>query len=142
MKNASYLMGENIAKRRMELGFTQEKAAELIGVSRQSYSRIERGKTRLVSKKLSKIADAFHCDENLIMLGYDFPFDPKRVESLLNEKDEEIVYAHKSIEELEQRIQILNEKITSQEKNIDILLRSQEASLRIIEELESQQHKE
>ena len=40
------LMGENIAKRRMELGFTQEKAAELIGVSRQSYSRIERGKTR------------------------------------------------------------------------------------------------
>ena len=39
------LMGENIAKRRMELGFTQEKAAELIGVSRQSYSRIERGKT-------------------------------------------------------------------------------------------------
>lgn len=136
------LMGENIAKRRMELGFTQEKAAELIGVSRQSYSRIERGKTRLVSKKLSKIADAFHCDENLIMLGYDFPFDPKRVESLLNEKDEEIVYAHKSIEELEQRIQILNEKITSQEKNIGILLRSQEASLRIIEELESQQHKE
>ena len=59
-------MGENIAKRRMELGFTQEKAAELIGVSRQSYSRIERGKTRLVSKKLSKIADAFHCDENLV----------------------------------------------------------------------------
>ena len=76
------------------------------------------------------------------MLGYDFPFDPKRVESLLNEKDEEIVYAHKSIEELEQRIQILNEKITSQEKNIGILLRSQEASLRIIEELESKQHKE
>ena len=64
------------------------------------------------------------------------------MESLLNEKDEEIVYAHKSIEELEQRIQILNEKITSQEKNIGILLRSQEASLRIIEELESQQHKE
>ena len=60
----------------------------------------------------------------------------------MNEKDEEIVYAHKSIEELEQRIQILNEKITSQEKNIGILLRSQEASLRIIEELESQQHKE
>ena len=52
------------------------------------------------------------------------------------------MYAHKSIEELEQRIQILNEKITSQEKNIGILLRSQEASLRIIEELESQQHKE
>ena len=63
-------MGENIAKRRMELGFTQEKAAELIGVSRQSYSRIERGKTRLVSKKLSKIADAFRLTCKVPCLSY------------------------------------------------------------------------
>ena len=135
-------MGDNISKRRLELGLTQEKAAELIGVSRQSYSRIERGKTRLVSKKLSIIADAFHCNENFIMLGYDFPFDPKRMDSLLNEKDEKIVYAHKNIEELEQRIQILNEKIASQEQNISILLRSQDSFLRKIDELESQLHKE
>ena len=52
------------------------------------------------------------------------------------------MYAHKIIEELEEKIQILNEKITSQEKNIRILLRSQDSFLRKNEELESQQHKE
>lgn len=119
-------LGVNIAKRRIELGLTQEKAAERIGLSRQSYSRIESGKTHLISDRLYDIADAFGCDKNLILMGYDMPFDPEKIKALLNEKDEKIVYAHMDIEVLEKENQLLKEKVQNQERNIDMLLKMQE----------------
>lgn len=99
MDNKSNL-GVNVAKRRIELGLTQEKAAERIGLSRQAYSRIENGKTHLISDRVYDIADAFGCDKNLILLGYDMTFDPEKIKALLNEKDEKIVCAYRDIEAL------------------------------------------
>ena len=99
MDNKSNL-GLNVAKRRIELGLTQEKAAERIGLSRQAYSRIENGKTHLISDRVYDIADAFGCDKNLILLGYDMTFDPEKIKALLNEKDEKIVDAYRNIEML------------------------------------------
>ena len=99
MDNKSNL-GVNVAKRRIELGLTQEKAAERIGLSRQAYSRIENGKTHLISDRVYDIADAFGCDKNLILLGYDMTFDPEKIKAQLNEKDEKIVCAYRDIEAL------------------------------------------
>ena len=120
-------LGANIAKRRIELGLTQEKAAERIGLSRQAYSRIENGKTHLISDRVYDIADAFGCDKNLILLGYDMTFDPEKIKALLNEKDEKIVCAYKDIEALEKENQLLREKVQSQERNIEMLLKMQES---------------
>lgn len=126
MDNKSNL-GVNIAKRRIELGLTQEKAAERIGLSRQAYSRIENGRTRLISNRLYDIADAFGCDKNLILMGYDMTFDPEKIKDLLNEKDEKIVDAYRNIEVLEKDNQQLREKVQSQERNIEMLLKMQES---------------
>ncbi len=120
-------LGVNIAKRRIELGLTQEKAAERIGLSRQAYSRIENGKTHLISDRLYDIADAFGCDKNLILMGYDMTFDPEKIKALLNEKDEKIVDAYRNIEVLEKENQQLREKVQSQERNIEMLLKMQES---------------
>ena len=126
MDNKSNL-GVNVAKRRIELGLTQEKAAEHIGLSRQAYSRIENGKTHLISDRVYDIADAFRCDKNLILLGYDMTFDPEKIKALLNEKDEKIVDAYRNIEVLEKENQQLREKVQSQERNIEMLLKMQES---------------
>ena len=120
-------LGVNIAKRRIELGLTQEKAAERIGLSRQAYSRIENGKTHLISDRVYDIADAFGCDKNLFLLGYDMTFDPEKIKALLNEKDEKIVCAYKDIEALEKENQLLREKVQSQERNIEMLLKMHES---------------
>lgn len=120
-------LGVNIAKRRIELGLTQEKAAERIGLSRQAYSRIENGRTRLISDRLYDIADAFGCDKNLILMGYDMTFDPEKIKALLNEKDEKIVCAYRDIEVLEKEKQLLREKVQSQERNIEMLLKMHES---------------
>ena len=120
-------LGVNIAKRRIELGLTQEKAAERIGLSRQAYSRIENGKTHLISDRVYDIADAFGCDKNLILMGYDMTFDPEKIKALLNEKDEKIVCVYKDIEALEKENQLLREKVQSQERNIEMLLKMHES---------------
>lgn len=125
-------LGVNIAKRRIELGLTQEKAAERIGLSRQAYSRIENGKTHLISDRVYDIADAFGCDKNLILLGYDMTFDPEKIKALLNEKDEKIVDAYRNIEVLEKENQQLREKVQSQERNIEMLLKMQESLTRLL----------
>ena len=116
-------LGVNIAKRRIELGLTQEKAAERIGLSRQ----IENGKTHLISDRVYDIADAFGCDKNLILLGYDMTFDPEKIKALLNEKDEKIVCAYRDIEALEKENQLLKETVQNQERNIEMLLKMQES---------------
>lgn len=131
MDNKSNL-GVNIAKRRIELGLTQEKAAERIGLSRQAYSRIENGRTRLISNRLYDIANAFGCDKNLILMGYDMTFDPEKIKDLLNEKDEKIVDAYRNIEVLEKENQQLREKVQSQERNIEMLLKMQESLTRLL----------
>ena len=122
MDNKSNL-GVNVAKRRIELGLTQEKAAERIGLSRQ----IENGKTHLISDRVYDIADAFGCDKNLILLGYDMTFDPEKIKALLNEKDEKIVCAYRDIEALEKENQLLKETVQNQERNIEMLLKMQES---------------
>lgn len=54
-------------------------------------------------------------------------FDPEEFKALLNEKDEKIVCAYRDIEALEKENQLLREKVQSQERNIEMLLKMQES---------------
>ena len=51
------LLGSRIKALRCAKNFTQEQIADLIGVSRQKYSRIENGMNSITLDVLSKIAD-------------------------------------------------------------------------------------
>lgn len=51
-------LGQNIAKYRQERNFSQEKLAELVDLSREYITRVERGQKNISLRKLFEIADA------------------------------------------------------------------------------------
>ena len=59
MKNITL---EKIREKRKELRITQEKMAELLGMSQSGYAKIEQGKTQLNLFKLHKIADTLQIE--------------------------------------------------------------------------------
>ena len=52
------ILGENIAKFRHRKHFSQEKLAEIVDLSREYITRVERGQKNISLKKLFAIADA------------------------------------------------------------------------------------
>ncbi|MGH7055074.1 MAG: helix-turn-helix domain-containing protein [Stellaceae bacterium] len=50
-----------IRRRRRTLGLTQEEAAELLGLGRLSYHRIETGRRRIRASELAAICAAYNC---------------------------------------------------------------------------------
>lgn len=50
-----------IRRRRRTLGLTQEEAAELLGLGRLSYHRIESGRRRIRASELAAICAAYNC---------------------------------------------------------------------------------
>ncbi len=59
------LLGQNIAKYRQQKKLSQEKLAELVDLSREYITRVERGQKNISLKKLFAIADAlgvYFCD--------------------------------------------------------------------------------
>lgn len=55
-------LGENIAKYRQQKKLSQEKLAELVDLSREYITRVERGQKNISLKKLFAIADALEVD--------------------------------------------------------------------------------
>ena len=52
------ILGQNIAKYRQKKNLSQEKLAELVDLSREYVTRVERGQKNIRLKKLFAIADA------------------------------------------------------------------------------------
>ena len=52
------ILGKNIAKYRKRMGFSQEKLAEIVDLSREYIVRVERGQKNISLKKLFAITDA------------------------------------------------------------------------------------
>lgn len=55
-------LGKNIAKYRNKKNLSQEKLAELVELSREYITRVERGQKNISLKKLFAIADALEVD--------------------------------------------------------------------------------
>ena len=60
------LLGKNIAKYRKQAGYSQNKFAELIDVSREHLAKVETGKRRLSLSLLFKIADSLDVPEKVL----------------------------------------------------------------------------
>ncbi|MBO6087825.1 helix-turn-helix transcriptional regulator [bacterium] len=60
-------LGRNIKAERVRKGYTQESFAEIIGVSREYISRIERGQENMSVLRILKIANNLKTDINNLL---------------------------------------------------------------------------
>jgi len=114
---------------RKMLGYTQESMASKIGMSTNSYSQIERGKTVLVSNRLSDIAKALNTTPEELLLGYAPKEDlTDKIAALENFYKEKIAKAESENKiarvELEAEIQRLRATLESKDSIIGLLKES------------------
>ena len=63
-------MRENITRAREKSGLTQKAVAESLGISRTAYSKIEKGPTKILSRRIGKIAEVLGVSLDELLLGY------------------------------------------------------------------------
>ena len=108
---------DNIRSAREEVGLTQEEMSEKINISRTAYRNIESGKTKMVSDRLTSIAEVTGKTTDELVLGY----APQQVsQSLYEERDTLLAENQQLKKELER---LSNEK----DATIDALLKAIEA---------------
>lgn len=98
-------IGKRIRGRRIEIGMTQDRLAELVGVSRSNILRYEHGGINEVpSGKLKAIADALHVDAGYFLEEEPPHLTPAQID-LVNETtglpEERIRFYTRMIRELE-----------------------------------------
>lgn len=94
----------NLRQARERAGITQEVLAEGIGVGRTTIVSLETGKTRLFNKNIPKVAERLGISLEELLCG--IPAD-----ALLRDEPSWAEREHALIEEYEQRIQILQDKL-------------------------------
>jgi len=62
-------MGRRMAQRRKECGLTQEKVADLAGITHQQYNKAENGKTCLSSDTLLRISTDLQTSADYLLSG-------------------------------------------------------------------------
>ena len=82
--------GKQIAEYRSKLDLSQEKLAELIGVSRNTISRIERGLTFPRNENLAKIRKILNLEDTDLIKDKKLSLIFDKL-SLLNEKDLDLI---------------------------------------------------
>ncbi len=60
-------VGQNIQRRRVQLGLTQEELAQKLDISTKHMSAIERGQKKLKLELFVTIANALNCDANTLL---------------------------------------------------------------------------
>ena len=103
-------MHTNIRRFRESNGYSQTSMADELGIGRTTYINFETGKTRLFCKTLEKLARYFGVTEEDILTGKPEEDDLLQA-SLIDEK--KLI-----IQEYENRIAALNEKLDAAEKII------------------------
>jgi transcriptional regulator with XRE-family HTH domain len=54
--------GENLRKKRKELGYSQENFAAYVGIERGNYGKMERGLVNIKLETLYKLTNALNCE--------------------------------------------------------------------------------
>ena len=82
------LICQNIVNARISLNMTQVQMANLIGVSRQAYIKLENGKTAIINKQIVRMAQKCGLAEERILFGF---LDFSDTLEALNEENEKII---------------------------------------------------
>ncbi len=124
----------NIIRRRTEEGISQDEMARRLDISRTSYRNIERGKSRIISRRLPDIARQLNISEEELVLGYKPSAGQARLEELKVKYNEDISVVKSKLEarivELESSVAMrdslianLNELVRSKDEIISLLKR-------------------
>lgn len=62
-------MGKRMAERRKQLGLTQEKVAEGVGIAYQQYNKVEKGKSCLGSDTLLRVSKVLNISTDYLLTG-------------------------------------------------------------------------
>ncbi|MBP5173140.1 MAG: helix-turn-helix transcriptional regulator [Bacteroidales bacterium] len=113
---------KNIAEVRNSLKLTQAEMAKKIGISRQAYINLEHGKTSVINKQITKMAESCGLPEEKILFGYsveelssnmlrESEAHKEQLNAVIREKDDEI-------EVLKEKLDILTQLIFSERQTV------------------------
>lgn len=108
-----------LARRRKELGLSQEYMAEQLGISVTSYRKIESGRTQLVNRRIYDIARILDTTPEKIVFGYSSP--DSRNGMLKEEYDRELENLSDRNRSLQERISILEDLVKAKDEIISML---------------------
>ena len=110
-------LGERIKKLRELKGLKQELVAEQLGMSQQSYSDLERGKTDVPFSRIEQLAKVFELKPHEIV-GFDSQtiFYNSQLSSFNNHGNIHINFPEKLKQLCEDKIKLLEEKVVWLEK--------------------------
>ncbi|WDV46410.1 helix-turn-helix transcriptional regulator [Clostridiaceae bacterium M8S5] len=77
-------IGKRILRRRKQLGYTQEEAAEKSNLSHQFFSTVETGKKNLRAESIIKVANALNVSTDYLLLGTTGDKDVDNITTLLS----------------------------------------------------------
>ena len=112
---------ENIAEVRNSMKLTQAEMAHKIGISRQAYINLEHGKTSVINKQITKMAERCGLPEEKILFGYSM----EELSSSMLQESEEVKEQLKAvikekdgeIEDLKEKLDILTQLLFSERQN-------------------------
>ena len=111
---------DNINRIRREKKITQQEAADRLGLTRQSYNRIEKGRTSILGDNILKLAAALGVSEEELLLGY----EPQPSTTALREERERyetrLESYRKTIRHLESVVESQKDTIHVQEQVIEM----------------------
>ena len=81
-------IGERIAKRRSQMGLTQEQAAELCGLSHQFFACVENGIKNMRADSIVKVSRGMEVSTDYILLGISSDVDRNHLVKLMEPLDE------------------------------------------------------
>ena len=112
---------ENIYRIRKEKKITQQQMAERLGMSRNSYRRIESGDTVLVNDHIVQIADLLEMSPDELLLGDSASDGRKILDEMRVGYAQEISDRNRTISSLEERIRLLEDLVRTTDEIITML---------------------
>lgn len=104
----------NVAKARESMHLTQEEMAEILGMSRQAYGNLERGRTTILNKQLPRIAEVCGISLDKLCTGYEPNTNTQKLKDELQEKTIQL-------EKMQLKLENMEKILASQQEHIDSL---------------------
>lgn len=107
---------ENIERIRIEHHLSQTEMAKELGISRNTYRKLEKGNTKLISDNVFKIANLLKVAPEEVLIGQDFHiYEQSRISEI------RLKGMESEIEQLKERIKTKDESINILEKLVELL---------------------
>ena len=91
------LMGSNLYKARLNAGLTQEKLAEMAGISPSYCTNLERGRKGMSADVLRRLADALNVSADSLLYSDDRDIPLRNILAMLRDQPDETLITAESV---------------------------------------------